>query len=214
MSPVLNTERTPRTPTPSLGPRPTSLRRDAARNRERVVRSALEVFAEFGALGTIDQVADRAGVGRATVYRSFPTRDALMTAVGVSQLTEVGELAQHCAVEAVAPGQAIIDFVYALFAYNRANRLYLELFRAELSDEVRCARDATRVAIGSLLAAAARAGTIRADVVDDDFTLLTGGLAVQLSLDPSATAEHWQRAPRLVLLALGVPDELATRTGL
>jgi AcrR family transcriptional regulator len=181
------------------------------RNRERVVRAALEVFSAFGSLGTMDQIADRAEVGRATVYRSFPTRAALMSAVGVHQLGELAELARRCAVEAVRPGEGIVDYVVAVFAYNRVNRLYLELFRGELDDEVRRARDTTRVATGALLAQGRTAGVVRADVIDEEFNLLTAGYSVQLSLDPTATSEHWRRAPRLVLRAIGVPEALSTR---
>ncbi|MCW2526339.1 MAG: TetR/AcrR family transcriptional regulator [Pseudonocardiales bacterium] len=190
------------------------LRRDAVANRELVVRAALEVFSEFGTLGTVDQVAERAGVGRATVYRSFPTREALMTAIGISQLAELAEMARESlarAARADRPELGLVDYVYRLFAYNRVNRLYLELFRGELTPAVFRARDTTRAALAALLNAARSGGLLRADVMDDDFQLLTSGVAVQLSLDPDSTSERWLRAPGLVLMALGIPPELAVR---
>jgi len=189
---------------------PRLMRRDAIRNRELVVRASLEVFSEYGSLGTVGQVAERAGVGRATVYRSFPTREALMTAVGVRQLYEIGEIAARCLADPSAPGAGLIDYVFDLFAYNRVNRLYLELFRGELNAEVKAARDATRLVVGELIAQARASGLVRPDVIDDDFNLLAGGLAVQLSLDASATSDQWRRGRRLLLLALGVPDDIAT----
>ena len=189
---------------------PRLTRRDAIRNRELVVRASLEVFSEHGSLGTVGQVAERAGVGRATVYRSFPTREALMTAVGVRQLSELGEVAARCLAAPGAPGAGFIDYVFELFAYNRVNRLYLELFRGELNAEVRAARDATRLVVGKLIALARASGLVRPDVIDDDFNLLASGLAVQLSLDVSTDSEQWPRGRRLLLLALGVPDDIAT----
>jgi AcrR family transcriptional regulator len=192
-------------------PKPRANRRDAIRNRELVVRASLEVFSERGALGTVGEVAERAGVGRATVYRSFPTREALMTAIGVQQLSELGDVAARCLAAPTEPGAGLIDYVYQLFAYNRVNRLYLELFRGELNAEVRRARDAIRVVVAELIVQARDRGLVRSDVIDDDFNALAGGLSVQLSLDPAATPAHWRRAPRLVLLALGVPDRLANR---
>ena len=133
-----------------------------------------------------------------------------MTAVGVRQLSELGEIAARCLAAPSAQGAGLIDYVFNLFDYNRVNRLYLELFRGELNAEVRAARDATRLVVGELLAQARASGLVRPDVIDDDFNVLAGGLAVQLSLDASTTAEQWQRGRRLLLLALGVPDDIAT----
>jgi AcrR family transcriptional regulator len=190
-------------------PRP--LRRDAARNRALVVQASLEVFGEFGSLGTVEQVADRAGVGRATVYRSFPTREALLSAIGVHQIAELADIARSCQAGAHQPGMAFVDYVYAFFEYSRANRLYLELFRAEMAAEVAAARDETRVLLSALIEQARQAGLVHPDVVDDDFILLTTGLAVQITLDPTSSLDRWLRAPGLVLIALGVPREIALR---
>ncbi|CAM5241463.1 hypothetical protein SGRIM128S_07982 [Streptomyces griseomycini] len=66
------------TPVPRKAPRP---RADALRNRERIVTAAREMFVEFGPDVPLDEVARRAGVGNATVYRNFPDRDALVREV-------------------------------------------------------------------------------------------------------------------------------------
>jgi AcrR family transcriptional regulator len=187
------------------------LRRDAARNRDLVVRASIEVFAEFGALGTVDQVAARAGVGRATVYRSFPTREALVHAVGVAQIGTLREIAEDCRRTADPPEHAIVDYVHRFFAYSRTNRLYLELFRDRIPDEVVAARDATRRVLHDLLDAARAAGLVRADLLDDDFVVLTTGVAVQISLDQADADRRWARAPGLLLMALGVSREIAVR---
>ena len=63
------------------------LRRDAERNRLRILRAAAEVFTEQGLRATLDDVADRAGVGVGTVYRRFPDKEALVEACSPSALT-------------------------------------------------------------------------------------------------------------------------------
>jgi hypothetical protein len=66
---------------------------------------------------------------------------------------------------------------------------------------------ASRAAIGRLLAQADAAGVVRSDVNAEEFATLTGGLSVQLSLDPASTDDQVRRAPLLVLRALGTPDD-------
>ena len=70
-------------------PRARALRVDALRNRERIVAAARDLFTEVGSQAPIDEVARRAGIGNATVYRHFPDRDALVLAV-VRSVLEAG----------------------------------------------------------------------------------------------------------------------------
>src|SRR4051794_37587378 len=72
-------------------PRPR--RADALRNREAVVRAAGEVFAVKGLEAGVPEIAARAGVGKATVYRSFPTKEHLVAAVAIERLAWVTEVA-------------------------------------------------------------------------------------------------------------------------
>ena len=81
-------------------------RSDATRNRNRVVRAALEIFAERGMMGTVEQIAERAGVGRATVYRNFPTRDALQVTVATSQFEQIHAIALDAQRNSTPPGMA------------------------------------------------------------------------------------------------------------
>jgi AcrR family transcriptional regulator len=74
----------------------TQLRSDAARNRDRIVEAAQCVFAEHGLRAPLEAVAERAGVGIATLYRRFPTRDALIGAAfedGIAEYARAGEAA-------------------------------------------------------------------------------------------------------------------------
>src|SRR5690348_17101316 len=66
-------------------------RADARRNHERVIAAAIEVFAERGLEATVPEVAARAGVGKATVYRSYPTKADLVAAVARHQINWLAE---------------------------------------------------------------------------------------------------------------------------
>ena len=71
------------------------LRRDAARNRERILAAAAELFTERGLQVTLDEVARRAGVGVGTVYRRFPDKEALTDALFEERITALVDLAQQ-----------------------------------------------------------------------------------------------------------------------
>src|ERR1700742_2938032 len=75
------------------------LRADAWRNRTGIVDAACEVFIELGAHAPLDEIARRAGVGNATLYRHFRDRDALLYAVVLSVMTHVADEAQRAADE-------------------------------------------------------------------------------------------------------------------
>ena len=80
------------TPLTRKAPRP---RADAQRNRERIVTAAREMFVEFGPDVPLDEVARRAGVGNATVYRNFPDRDALVREVVCSVMDRTVRAAEQ-----------------------------------------------------------------------------------------------------------------------
>jgi AcrR family transcriptional regulator len=86
------------------------LRADARRNREKVLRAADEMLAAHGADASIDDIASRAGVGVGTVYRNFPTKEALWEALLVARMEVLVETAKTAAA-ADDPGEAFIAFV-------------------------------------------------------------------------------------------------------
>src|SRR4249920_3641571 len=81
-------------------------RADAVRNRERVLEAAAEVFSAGGPDASLEAVARRAGVGIGTLYRHFPTREALFEAVYRREVQQLGELAEQLKGEA-APVDAL-----------------------------------------------------------------------------------------------------------
>lgn len=74
---------------------PRAIRADAQRNRDAILAAALEVFEEQGVLASIDGIAVRAGVGNATLYRNFPTRDDLLAAVIATSVANTLETAKN-----------------------------------------------------------------------------------------------------------------------
>ena len=86
------------------------LRADAQRNLGRVLEAAAEVFAERGPAASVDEIARRAGVGHGTVFRRFPTKDALMYAVIERHVAQLSAMAEE-ALASDDPGEAFFDFV-------------------------------------------------------------------------------------------------------
>src|ERR1700733_13464998 len=93
---------------PSTESRP--LRRDAERNRVRILEAARAVFSERGLSGSYDDIADAAGVGVGTVYRRFPDREELIDALFESRVKEVAEAARSAA-ENPDPWQGLVDYL-------------------------------------------------------------------------------------------------------
>src|ERR1700730_19159475 len=97
------------------------LRADAARNRESVLRAAGEAFAEPGYGVPLDEIAARAGVGPGTVYRHFPTKEALFEAVVTARVQDLVADARARA-DAADPGDAFFGFLARIAAESAAKR--------------------------------------------------------------------------------------------
>ncbi len=89
------------------------LRADARRNREAILRAALEAFEAEGVFTSLDGVAARAGVGNATLYRNFPTRDDLLAAVIETSTSEVLDAGDELA-RTLAPREALAEWLARL----------------------------------------------------------------------------------------------------
>lgn len=146
------------------------LRSDARRNRDRVLRAAQEVFGESGFDVPLDEIATRAGVGAGTVYRHFPTKEALFQAVVTDRVSGLVADAQRRATEA-DPGATFFDFLTRLGAEGVAKR--------DTSDAIAVpgpVRDELHDALAVLLQRAQHAGAVRADITAADLVALFKGL--------------------------------------
>ncbi|WP_063753538.1 TetR/AcrR family transcriptional regulator [Kutzneria sp. 744] len=165
------------------------LRADARRNRARVLEVAQQVFAEEGLAVPIDEIARRAGVGVGTVYRHFPTKDALFVAIIQERLRSVGEVARKLA-EGPAAGRAFFGFFERMVRDASLNKALFDALAAggglnqELTAE---ARQVMMTGLGDLLAKAQEAGEVRPDLTAADVkTLIVGCLSMarQGTADP------------------------------
>jgi AcrR family transcriptional regulator len=145
-------------------------RADAVRNRERVLEAAKAVFSAGGPDASLEAVAKRAGVGIGTLYRHFPTREALFEAVYRREVEQLGELAEQLKSEA-APVDALrrwlrsnVEFV----ATKKGMSAALALAAHGSSELSTYSFDRLTKAVGALLERAVAAGEIRADVGPED----------------------------------------------
>ncbi|MEV0097333.1 helix-turn-helix domain-containing protein [Streptomyces sp. NPDC050738] len=89
-----------------------AIRADAARNQDAILAAAMEVFRDLGADAPLDEIPRRAGVGRATLYRRFPTREHLFAAILRSQVDALVEAAE-IRMAAADPWQALLEWTSA-----------------------------------------------------------------------------------------------------
>ncbi|TXS55610.1 TetR/AcrR family transcriptional regulator [Streptomyces sp. t39] len=153
------------TETPRV-PRP---RADALRNRERIVSAAREMFVEFGPEVPLDEIARRAGVGNATLYRHFPDRQGLVREVVVYVMSRTTDQAERASAEEADPFTALRRFVHAA-ADERIGALCPMLsgdFDADHPD-LHTGRERLDQAVLSLVGRAQSAGRMRADVAVGD----------------------------------------------
>ena len=140
-------------------------RADALRNRERIVAAARERFVEFGAEVPFDEIARRAGVGNATVYRNFPDRDALAREVVCSVMDRTSEWVEEALAVDGDAFEALSGFVH-FAADERIGALcpmLAEGFDQHHPDLV-AARDRITDLLQQLMARAREAGQLRPDV--------------------------------------------------
>jgi AcrR family transcriptional regulator len=141
-----------------------TLRADAQRNLDRLLGAAAECFSEQGVHASVDEIARRAGVGHGTVFRRFPTKDALLDAVLGQELDRMLVLAEAALVEADAWAAFESFFRAAAEGYGR-NRALLE--SVERCKEMRQMVPLERAA-DALVARAQKAGVLRTDLTREE----------------------------------------------
>ncbi|GKQ54601.1 TetR/AcrR family transcriptional regulator [Bradyrhizobium sp. Ce-3] len=145
-------------------------RADAVRNRERVLAAAKAVFSAGGSEASLEAVARHAGVGIGTLYRHFPTREALYEAVYRREVEQLGDLAEQLqnAPEPVAALRRWLRANVQFVATKKGMVAALALVAAGSSELHAYSFDRLTKAIGTLLARAVAAGAIRSDISAED----------------------------------------------
>ncbi|MGI5202253.1 TetR/AcrR family transcriptional regulator [Spirillospora sp. CA-108201] len=163
-------------------------RADARRNHERVLEAAFEAFAADGRLVPLDDIARRAGVGAGTVYRHFPTKEALFRAVVTDRIERIVDEAQAL-VHAEEPGEAFYGFLMWVVERAMFNHALCDALAADLRTLDSCGMDEQfTAALDALLRRAQAAGAVRPDVdVRDVRSLMVGAMMMERRQRPEGS---------------------------
>ena len=165
-------------------------RADAVRNRARVLEAAQAAFAAEGLAVPLDEIARRAGVGAGTVYRHFPTKEALFEAVILDRITRFVDHARKLAM-AEDPGAAFIEFLrYLVIGATNSRDLVDALAGTNLDTAglIIAAKQDLAKAGEALLLRAQQAGAVRADIGMDEVMALLTGTTLALQQQPADEA--------------------------
>ena len=182
-------------------------RRDAKRNRERIVAAAREVFSSAGAEAPAREIARRAGVGVATLYRHFPARAGLVDAVLEEAFEELIRVAEEALAEP-DPWSGFVRFVDEALVLHAQNRALKDVVESEEHGR-ELARSMRRriLPLTEELVARARAdGALRPDFTRQDLALLFWGSDRVIELAGDVAPELWRRQLGFMLDGLRTPD--------
>jgi AcrR family transcriptional regulator len=145
-------------------------RSDAQRNRERILEVAKEAFTRFGAEASLDDIAKQAAVGAGTLYRHFPTRDALIEAVYHSEVEKLAVSARKLA-ETMSPIDALRAWMLLLVDYIAAKHIIAPALNSIVGGPSRLyegSRSLIHGAIDELVRRAKKSGDLRRDLDASD----------------------------------------------
>ncbi|BBH66871.1 TetR family transcriptional regulator [Actinoplanes sp. OR16] len=174
------------------------LRRDAQRNRERIIEAAHEVFATRGFAATLDDVAHHAGVGVGTVYRRFPTKESLVEAVFTDRLEDMVTLAEE-ALTADSAWDGLVDFFRRAARMHAADRGLRDAALSIDADHFGQVGEHMLPLLQQIIDRAHAEGTLRPDAGMHDFPII---LAMVTELAQNSTAcrpEIYERYLSLLL---------------
>jgi AcrR family transcriptional regulator len=185
------------------------LRKDAERNRQKILTAAADVFTERGLQATLDDVARQAGVGVGTVYRRFPDKEALVEALFTERLDLLVAYAEQALAEP-DPWTGLVFFMEhaaTVIAGDRGLRQIL-MFATYGRDRVDQARQRLLPVVLRIVQRAQDAGQVRADLRPTDVPVIEFMLSTAAEYAGQVRPEIWRRYLTLILDALR-----PTRTG-
>ena len=182
------------------------LRADAQRNRDKLLTVAVDAFAEHGIEASLEDIARRAGVGIGTLYRHFPTREALVEAAYRTELDKLCDAAPAL-LTTLPPDRALRAWMDRFVDYMTTKRGMAEALKVVIAsggNPYAVSRDRLLTAVGSLLDAGITAGVLRADVPAADVLTSLSGVTL-------AATEREQAGRLLDLLVDGLVRVAAGR---
>jgi AcrR family transcriptional regulator len=176
------------------------LRADARRNRERVLTAAREVFAEHGREAQMDDVARRAAVGVGTVYRHFPTKEALIDALVAEAFERLLVVAREQSQRDDDPWDALVTTLWAgaeILAGDRAVSAIMSEVYGPVNVDLDLQLQMTET-MTILVDRAREAGVVRPDVILDDIPMVMCGIGMA-TCKPHQVPDSWRRHLTIVL---------------
>jgi AcrR family transcriptional regulator len=197
----------PRFPIGCLAMSNVSLRSDAARNRGNLVQAAREILGERGLDAPLDDIARRAKLGNATLYRHFPSRCELVAAVFVDTMRDVVAAAER-ALDEPDPWVGFVGHLRALCRLQAENRAIADLLTATIggAPELESLRARAYATLVVLIERAKRAGRLRQDFCHEDVVLLLMANAGLLERTAGTAPTAWERHLDYVLDGLRPAD--------
>lgn len=167
-------------------------RADAIRNRDLLLTAASDAFAARGADVPLEDIARNAGVGIGTLYRHFPTRDALIEAVYRHEVDVLCERADQL-LETMPPEEALAEWMQLFVRHVATKKGMLSALKPLLSSNQSFSdqtKGRAQAAASKLLAAGVEAGAIRADVDGGDLLRAVGGICMSTDQERSEASER------------------------
>jgi AcrR family transcriptional regulator len=171
---------------------PHARRKDAIANETKIIAAASELFAERGIDAPIPAIARRAGVGKATVYRNFPTKADLIAALAVKRLEAVQDSVDRALAQA-DPAEAFARFTEEVLLMQLADHGVGDALRREVRPDIVELRRKVVRGIGRVLKRGQDVGVIRRDRTGSDFRLLISGVAGELIWAGEHSKAAWRR---------------------
>jgi AcrR family transcriptional regulator len=183
--------------TPSID-RP--LRRDAERNRQRILQAAQEAFAEDGLAVTLDEIAHRAGVGVGTIYRRFPDKEQLIDALFEERIGEIVALAD-AALRTDDAWTGLVSFLEGASTLHALDRGLKEVTLSGVHgrERVARARELMFPPVSRLVARAQEQGTLRADASPTDLPIILLMLGSLSDCTRETDPDIWRRYLGIIL---------------
>jgi AcrR family transcriptional regulator len=182
------------------------LRRDAARNRERILDAARQVFAEQGVNAPIEDVAKRAGVGVATLYRRFPHRSDLVASASAAKMRDYADATEQ-ALAFDDPWAGFRWYVERVCEMQAADHGLTDVLTMTFpnSPELQEITDHVFRRFATLVTRAKKTGRLRKDFSTEDLPLILMANAGVLTATGDVAPHAWRRVVHVVLQGLEAP---------
>lgn len=176
-------------------------RADARRNREKVVASAAAAFAESGLEAQVEDIARRAGVGVGTVYRHFPTKEALVEALAAEHFERLADIAEAALEEQGAPWDVFTAAIWRSANAAAGDVAWCELIGAHPSTMRAAAHGQARLAaaMSDLIARAQADGAMRGDATVEDVRTMMCGFGHVAAAQRAGAGLDWERYLEIAL---------------